>query len=215
MFPHILSVLSLFGVVTVNAMGQTVPTQAVLGKEVLPLNDRYANTFVSDIFKDNILLTLHYMDGSVISGSRVNWGKIEGDFTYSFSLNPHQTFAFHDQILPQFSGTVVKTTNAHFNSSEGFKSDGLLVADGVCHLASFMNWVSRDAGLTVVAPTNHDFARIPDVDRTYGTAIYYMPGQGSSSELQNLYVTNNKTKPVTFTFIYKDNTLTLQIVEAK
>ncbi len=214
MFPNLLSILTMFSVLTANAMGTSVPVQHVLGSENMPMNDRYSNSYVSNVFKENILLTMAYMDGTMKSGSQVDWNKVEAPFTYTFTLNPGQTFAYHDQILPQYVGKVVKTTGAHFGSSEGFVSDGYLVADGVCHLASLINWVARDAKLDVNAPTNHNFAVIPDIARQYGTAIYYSPDAPGSSQLQNLYVTNNQNKPVEFVFTYKNDVLNLKILEA-
>ncbi len=126
-------------------------------------------------------------------------------------LKPGQTFAFHDAVLPKYKDSIAATTHAHFDSSQGFVSDGWLVGDGVCHLASFMNVVARDAHLQVVSPTPHDFAKIPDVPKQYGVAIYYMPGQESSSSLQNLYVTNTFDKPVAFVFIHKKNSLNIRV----
>lgn len=183
----------------------------VLGDAQFSLANRYGNTFVSDVFADNILLTLAYMRGTV-NGS-VDWNAVRAPFVYSITLKPGEVFAFHEDVLPQFEGKVVKTTNAHFGSQEGFKSDGYLVADGVCHLASLINEAATRAGLTVVAPTNHDFAVIPEVDRKYGTAIYFMPGQKGTNEMQNLYVQNNKTVPVTLTFTHKGTSLDVQVTE--
>ena len=186
----------------------------LLGGAKFSLSDRYANTFVSGVFADNILLTLAYMRG-VVHDNTVDWNVVKTPFTYSFVLQPGQVFAFHQDVLPEFIGKVVKTTNAHFGTQEGFKSDGYLVADGVCHLASLINEAAARAGLKVVAPTNHDFAVIPEVPREYGTAIYYMPGQSGTNAMQNLYVENSKDKPVTLTFIYKDNTLSVDVAEVE
>lgn len=184
----------------------------VIGDAEFSLNDRYSNSYVSNVFADNILLTLAYMRG-IIKDNKVDWNAVKAPFTYSFTLQPGDVFAFHQDVLPQFEGKVVKTTTADFDSDQGFESDGYLVADGVCHLASLMNEAATRAGLTVVAPTNHDFAVIPEVDRKYGTAIYYMPGDTSSNQLQNLYVQNNQDKPVTFVFTYKDNALDVKVTE--
>jgi len=74
-----------------------------------------------------------------------------------------------------------------------------------------MNMVATNAGLKVVAPTNHDFANIPDVPREYGTAIYYMPGEDGTSSMQNLYVTNTFDKPVTFVFTHRGNSLDIAV----
>lgn len=212
MFSTIISTIALLSVLA-NQPAVITPKLQILADHSFSLNDRYSNTYVSDVFKDNILLDLAYLQGRVKNPSYINWDDLARPFHYELTLQPNQVFAFHDAILPEYKDKQVITTNAHFDSSEGFKSDGYLVADGVCHLASLINWAARDAKLDVKSPTNHDFAVIPDVPKKYGTAIYYMPGEESSSELQNLYVTNNKTKPITLAFEYKDDTLSVKVVE--
>lgn len=194
----------------------SLPVNAIqtLGSGTFSLTDRYAVPSVSDVFAKNILLTMAYMRGMQITGD-VDWNAVEKPFSYGFTLKPGEVFAFHEDVLPQFEGKVVKTTNAHFGSQEGFVSDGYLVADGVCHLASLINEAATRADLEVMAPTNHDFARIPEVDRKYGTAIYFMPGQKGTNAMQNLYVKNNKDKPVVINFTYKDNSLTVDVTEVK
>jgi hypothetical protein len=188
-------------------------TDTVLSEHTMPMNDRYAVPSVSDVFKDNILLTISYLSGRTKQGDTVDWNTVRQDFTYKLTLQPGDVFAFHNDVLPEYAGKNVITANAHFSAGEGFESDGYLVGDGVCHLASLMNWVARDAGLKVIAPTNHDFAVIQNVSREYGTAIYYSPGQNATNEAQNLYIENTKDKPVTFVFTYKNNVLNLEVTE--
>jgi hypothetical protein len=126
-------------------------------------------------------------------------------------LQPGQVFAYHDAVLPEFAGKVVKTTNAHFDASEGFVSDGYLYGDGVCHLASLMNWSARDANLEVVSLVNHDFAHIPEVPREYGVSIYSAGGASVASEKQNLYIRNNLDTAVSFVFAYDGDRLTVSV----
>lgn len=177
------------------------------------LTDRYPVQMVSDVFRDNILLTLAYMDARVPDKGKINWAAVEKPQTYSFTLKPGEVFAFHEDVLPQFKGKVVKTMNAHFWWDEGFKSDGYLTGDGVCHLASLMYWAARDAGLAALAPTNHDFANIPDVPKQYGVAIFYDPNSPDAGALQNLYITNTFTKPVTFVFTSTGISLDLKVID--
>ncbi|HEX6977462.1 MAG TPA: VanW family protein [Patescibacteria group bacterium] len=186
---------------------------APLATHNMSLEKRYGNTFVNDVFKDNILLTLNYMDGKVKAASDINWAEVEKPAKYEFTLKPGEEFTFHDQVLAAYKGNIVKSTNAHFNYTDGFKSDGYLTGDGVCHLASLIYWTAKDAGLTAIAPRNHDFANIPEVPREYGVSIYDLPGDPGSSQYQNLYITNNKEKDVKFVFEYKDNILTISVVE--
>jgi vancomycin resistance protein YoaR len=164
-------------------------SSVALASHSFSLENRYDDKFVNDVFKENILLTVSYMGSD-------------------FTLEPGETFAFDDKILPEYEGKVTKTTGAHFIASEGFKSDGLLVGDGVCHLASLMYWAAKDAGLTAVSPRNHDFAKINDVPREYGVAIH------SLDPFQNLYITNNLDKPVTFVTDTEGTELTVSVVKS-
>ncbi len=177
----------------------------------MPMNDRYGVASVNEVFKENILLTIAYMRGLVKHDNQINWAQVNKPFHYEFVLKPHENFAFHDDVLPQYQGKVTYTTHAHFDAQEGFISDGYLFGDGVCHAASLMAWVAKDAGLGVIAPTTHNFAIIPDIPKSDGVAIYDSPGETNSSALQNLYITNTKNNPVIFAFDYHDNTLTFTI----
>jgi hypothetical protein len=187
--------------------------ESVLATHEISLENRYPVVSVSNVFKDNILLNMAYLDGRVDSAQDIDWTKLEQSFKSEFTLQPNQTFAYHDALLPQYEGKVTVTTQAHFNSQDGFKSDGYLYGDGVCHLASLINWAAKDAGLEVVAPTNHNFANIPDIPKEYGVAIYYSPGNEAVGARENLYITNNKDKPVSFVFEYKNGTLSVTVTE--
>jgi hypothetical protein len=185
-----------------------------LASRTYSMEARYDVPSVNQVFKDNILLTLKYMDGSVKAKGDISWSDIEKPFHSEFSLNPGEGFAFHDQILPEYKDSVVKTTNAHFNSDQGFLSDGWLVGDGVCHLASFIHVVALEAGLTSVSLARHDFAKINEVPREFGVSIKYMPGEFSNSSRQNLYIVNSLDKPVTFEFDYDGTNLAVSVTEA-
>lgn len=190
------------------------PTDHELARHSFSMENRYAVPSVNTVFKDNILLTIDYMSGKVTNTKDISWPEVEKPFHYAFTLNPNQTFSFHDAVLPQYQGAITKTTNSHFSGSEGFENDGYLYGDGVCHLASLMNWIARDGGLDVVSPTAHDFAQIPEVPKAYGVAIYDDPGSIEASEQQNLYITNNQNHPVTFYFDYENNKLDIQLTES-
>ena len=183
-------------------------SSVALASHSFSLEDRYDNTFVNSVFKDNILLTLNYMDGAVKSKNDINWDYVENPLHYEFTLGPGQEFAFHDGVLPEYSKNIVQTTNAHFNWDEGFKYDGDITGDGVCHLASLIYWTAEDAGLTAYAPSNHNFAKINDVPREFGVAIM------SPNPLGNLYIIDNKDEPVTIAFDYDGESLTVSITEA-
>jgi hypothetical protein len=204
MLPEILLLVHL----AINKPQIEAASSVVLATKSLSMTDRYDNIFVNDVFKDNILLAMNYLDGAVKSKNDVDWNNIEKPFHYEFTLEPGQEFAFHSGILPEYSKNVVKTMNTHFMWSEGYKSDGFLTGDGVCHLASLIYWAAKDASLSAYAPSNHNFATINDIPKEYGVAIM------SPSPLGNLYVTNNKDKPVTFVFNYDGTNLTVGITEA-
>jgi len=185
----------------------------LLASHNISLEDRYNDKFVNDVFKDNILLNIAYLSDRVRKKEDINWDEIKKPLTYRFVLSPKKTFAFHEDVLEKYKDSVAKTTNARFNFSDGFKSDGYLMGDGVCHLASLIYWVAKDAGLDAYAPTNHDFAIIPEIDKKYGVSIYKMPSQMSVNAVQNLYITNNKENEVVFEFNYKDGELKISIFE--
>lgn len=188
-------------------------SSVALASRSFSLEGRYGSKFVNDVFKDNILLTFKYMDGSVKEKTDISWENVEKPFHYEFTLAPGEEFAFHDQILPEYDKNVVKTTNAHFNSYEGFKSDGYLIGDGVCHLASLIYWAAKDAGLNAIAPTNHNFAIINEVPKEYGVSIFAVPKSATGGERQNLYIINSLENPVTFAFDYDGAELTVSVLE--
>lgn len=186
-------------------------TPEVLASREISMEDRYHVPSVSKVFKENILLNLSYLDGRVTKSQDINWGDVTKPFHSEFTLEPNESFAFHDAVLPQYKDSVVMTTNARFNQQDGFKTDGYLYGDGVCQLASLLNWAARDANLDVVQFTNHDFAVIPEVPKKYGVAIYLDPSNESASARKNLYITNNQSKAVTFHFDYENDKLTITV----
>lgn len=183
----------------------------LIAQESIDLSYRYPVPAVSNVFRDNILLNLAYLSGKIKNAQEINWDKVRSPQTYEITLAPGEVFAFHEDVLPEFANKKIVTTNAHFNAAEGFLSDGVLYGDGVCHLASLINWTAQDAGLRVVSQVNHDFMAIPGVDRKYGTAIYYSPGEHGINQAQNLYVENTLEKTVRLVFVYNNNQLTLSV----
>ena len=189
------------------------PKPQTLAVHQFSLGDRYPVASVNNVFKDNILLATAYATGEKLDPSSIEWNSLEKPFTYTLSLRPGQTFAFHSDVLPSYDSSSIKTPDVDFSSQEGFKSDGYLVGDGVCHLASLLYWVAKDAGLNAVAPTRHDFAPVPGVPSQYGTAIYDSGVKSESNELQNLYITNNKDKTITFLFENTGKDLVIKAID--
>lgn len=178
----------------------------VRAERTFSMANRYPVPSVSDVFRDNILLTLAYMNGRVADKTKIDWSEVEKTQTYSFTLQPGEAFAFHESVLPEYQGKVSQTMRAHFNWADGFKSDGWLTGDGVCHLASLIYWAAKDAGLTALAPTNHNFAAIAEVPKEYGVSIF------SGSPQQNLYITNTFDTPVQFAFAYDGTSLSVKVI---
>lgn len=189
---------------------QAAQNEAIYSKH-MSLENRYANKAVNDVMKDNILLTLAYMRGLVHNSSDIDWERVRKPFDYVFTLKPGETYAFQKDSLPEFEHSIVVTTDLHFASQEGFKSDGYLFGDGVCHLASLFYWAAKDANLTAVAPTNHDFAQIPEIPREYGVAIYSQPNEKNTNAHQNLYIQDNFPVSVTFEVSYDGKNLEVKI----
>lgn len=209
MFTSLILLLSLF----THPASILGASSVELSSKTISLETRYQVPSVNQVFKDNILLTLNYMSGTVRGKNDINWENVKKPAQYEFTLNPGERFAFHDTLLSQYKDGVVKTTNAHFNSSDGFLSDRWLYGDGVCHLASLIHWAALDAGLESISLASHDFARIPEISREYGVSIKYMPGETANSARQNLYITNNQNVPVTFVFEYDGTNLKVKVVK--
>jgi len=181
-------------------------SSALLASHSINLENRWDDQFVNDVFKDNILLTLYYLDNKINDKTQIDWGKINQPLKVEFTLKPTETFAFHENTLKEYSDNLVKTTNSHFIGSEGFRNSGHLIGDGVCHLASLMYWVAKDAGLETYNPSDHNFAKINEIPKEYGSGIL------SPNPLGNLYIVNNLEKPVTFSFDFDGKNLTVAVV---
>ncbi|MFC1711422.1 VanW family protein [Patescibacteria group bacterium] len=185
--------------------------EEILATQKLNLDNRYDGSFVNQVFKDNIILSLHYLGGRE-KDKTVDWEEIRKPGLFAFTLNPGEVFAFHANVLPEYEEMLVQTMNSNFFADEGYKNSGFIFGDGVCHLASLINWVATDAGLQVKAKVNHNFRLIPDIPKEYGTSIKYSEN-GGNSQNQNLYVQNNKSFPIEFRFTTSLNDLDLAVVK--
>lgn len=106
MLPNLISLVIAFS--NPIPLSETGSAPVELASHSMSLDDRYPVKSVSDIFKDNILLTMSYMDGKVTTKNDINWDNIREPFDYKFSLNPGEEFAFHNVTLPSYSKNVVK-----------------------------------------------------------------------------------------------------------
>lgn len=216
MITQTLTSIALASLVTLTSLTQGTNTLAPneIAREEISLAERVpGGGFMSDVMADNILLNLAYLNGEVNDPKNINWDEVRKDRIIEFKLEAGKVFAFHEDYFPKYEGQVIKTTNARFNFEQGFKYDGYLMGDGVCHLASLINWVSKDANLLAEAPVNHDFMPIPGIAKEYGVSIYFMPGSREANARQNLYITNTKDKELLFRFIIEDKNLELKILE--
>ncbi len=199
-----------------NSTGQFTaqdPKNRVIGQKQFSMRDRYPVESVNEVMKKNILLDLAYMNGIVTKKSEINWDKITSAFHFEKTLKPGQVFAFHDIVRGEYSDKVAFTSNSHFNASDGYVSDGYLFGDGVCDLASLINWAALDASLTTFVPKDHrSVAQIPGIPDEYGVSIYANPTSGAGSN-NNLYVTNDKDHEVKFHFDFDGVNLKVSITE--
>ena len=213
---------------TASAQLKSEATQAQteLGSRTMSLNKRYGYDLSENaleqssqtesggsVYKDNILLNLAYIEGSVKSKNDINWDQLKQPKTIEMTLKPGQMFAYHDVIDPKYNGENIKTVNTNFGAGDGYKYSDGLYGMGVCHLASLIHWAALDAGLESIAPTNHDFFPIPEVPKEYGVAIYSSPDSQTASALQNLYIKNTLDSKVTFKFDFDGVNLKVSIVK--
>ena len=180
--------------------------QKILVEENLDLTVREPSLEANQGYTDNILLALHYLKSE--ETLPIDWEEVRKPFEVSFVLQPGESFAFHENVLPEFARPAV-TMNSEFLTTEGYKSVWGLGGNGVCHLASLMNWVASEAGLKVVAKANHSFALIPGISQEYGTSIR------SQSSSQNLYIINSLDQSMSFWFKTDSQRLTLKISQLK
>lgn len=213
---------------TASAQLKTEATQAqtILGSRTISLNTRYGYELPENdleqssqtetggsVYKDNILLNLAYIHGSVKNKSDINWDNLKQPKTIEMTLNPGQMFAYHDVIDPKYNGENIKTVKTNFGAGDGYKYSDGLYGMGVCHLASLIHWSALDAGLESTAPTNHDFFPIPEVPKEYGVAIFSSPDSITASQQQNLYIKNTFDTPVTFKFDFDGTNLKVSVVK--
>lgn len=199
-------------------LAEFISPEKVLAQKTMNLRTRYPNSSVNEVFSDNILLNLHYFKGDVDSlkdNGKINWEKVRAPFEFTMTLEPDQTFAYHQNILPEFKDKNVITGKSRFWFDEGYRSDGYLIGDGVCHLASLFNWVSQTAGLGVAAHVNHDFLPVPEIPREFGTSIFYSPTGDRGSASQNLYITNTFSKPVKFNISVNSEEVKIKVVASQ
>ncbi len=181
--------------------------ETILAERQFSLTDRHQDLGVNEVFRKNIWLNLAYFQKAVNEKQDIDWSQANQPTEFSVTLLPQQTFAYHDHVLPEYADSVQLTTAAHFSADEGFVSDGFLYGDGVCHLASLLNWAAQDAGLDVEVTKKHDIAEIPAVPKEYGVSIYTIKSVPGSGARNNLYITNNQEQPVRFQFIYSADRL--------
>ncbi len=187
------------------AMIWPVPREQILAEHTLNLEERLPDSKTgNEVFKYNILLALKYFDGHL---------DLVDSFTTEIELQPGEVFAFHENLLPEFEDKIVKTGWSTYVSQEGYKSLWGLYGNGVCHLASLINWTASDAGLRVVALANHNFSPIPGVPKEYGTSIRYLPDNSWKTKNQNLYIENTLDSPVKFIFYSTLNEVKLKVVK--
>lgn len=181
-----------------------IPREEVLAEHVLDLNERLPDSpFGNEVFKYNILLNLKYIEGDL---------DLSEPFVAEIELEPGEVFAYHENLLPEFEDKPIKTSGTKFIAQEGYKPLAGLYGNGVCHLASFINWVAQDAGLKVTSLVNHNFWPVPGVPKEYGTSIRYLPDNSWKTRNQNLYIENSFDQPVRLVFNSTADEVELKVV---
>jgi hypothetical protein len=187
-------ILGLAAYISVTLTPYSVPVvKSVVVEKSLNLNERTPSPAINEGFSDNMLLSLHYMNNDISDPKNIDWNKIRQPFEVSFTLNPGEVYAFHNNVLDQYKNPKI-TMNSRFMTYEGYRYVAGLGGNGVCHLASLITWAAKSADLEVTALARHDFYPVRGVPREFGTAIM------SQSATQNLYIRNNKDIPITFVF---------------
>ena len=97
--------------------------EEVLAEHFMDLNTRAAGEHVNEVFKFNILLAVE-------------------KFGHSFILEPGEGFAFHENMALEFTDLPMKTGFTRYTAKEGYQTVLGLPGNGVCHLATLMNWVA-------------------------------------------------------------------------
>lgn len=189
------------------------PQSQTLATTHMSLENRaMPGSFMAEIMRDNILLTTAYMRGIVDNPSKIDWDAVREPFEYSFTLKPGEAYSFQKDALPEYAGSIVKTIDVNFAGQDGYKHDGYLMGDGVCHLASLFYKAAIQAGIEATAPTNHDFMPIPEIERKYGVSIYSMPGSAEANSKQNLYIRNNTSGTIEFKISYDGVNMTTEVI---
>jgi len=182
-----------------------IPREEILAEHTLNLEERLPDSeFGNEVFKYNILLALKYIEGDPDLGE---------PFIAEVELQPGEVFAFQENLLPEFENKNVKTGWTKYIAQEGYKPLSGLYGNGVCHLASLINWVAADAGLEVTALANHNFWPVPGVPKEYGTSIRYLADNSWKTKNQNLYLENTFDYSVKLIFEASDKEVYLRVVK--
>lgn len=194
-----------------EALFSAPPQTEVFSSRAFSLDNRYAVKSVNEVMKKNILLNIAYLGRQVEDKGDINWDLLLQPSHTQFELKPNETFAYHDIVKNEYQSSLALTTETSFNAADGYLSDGYLYGDGVCHLASLMNWVARDAGLEVNVPKDHrSVGPINEVPDEYGVSIYKNAAANIGAN-NNLYITNNREVPVTFHFEFDGSVLKISV----
>lgn len=212
---------TLLTISTFILMGNNLISGAVPGTQPqtlattqISLEDRaMPGSFMASVMRDNILLTIAHMRGIVDNPKSIDWETVRKPFEYSFELKPGETYAFQRDSLQEYKDSIVKTIDVNFAGQDGYKSDGYLMGDGVCHLASLFYKAALIAGIEAKAPTNHNFMPIPEIEREYGVAIYSMPGNPEANASQNLYIKNDTSGVIKFVIKYDGKNLETKVLK--
>ena len=202
--------------VPIVQLAQAEAGEEILAERQLDLTTRHPDENINGVFADNILLAVWYFSGQSQPPEST---RILDRIIVEVELGPGEVWAFHDMVLPEFKPEALETSGGsliasgtRYTAKEGYRTALGLPGNGVCHLATLMNWVASEAGLEVTAKVNHNFAPVPGVPEKYGTSIRYSPDGSLNSANQNLYIKDNFDDPIRLIFTLEGSSLKLRIV---
>ncbi|KKQ14786.1 MAG: hypothetical protein US28_C0029G0011 [Candidatus Daviesbacteria bacterium GW2011_GWA1_36_8] len=81
MFASVLSSVLIFSLISLNTIGVPVSEpKTVLSSRSISLEQRQPDRYINSVFKDNILLNMAYLRGSVTSKENLSWDEVRKPF---------------------------------------------------------------------------------------------------------------------------------------
>lgn len=164
-----------------GAQAQSLPERQLLTTRMMSLGNRHLSSEINAIWAKNILLAVSRI-------SPLDAGRLKEDPTFLGSI----------QMVPDAEFSFVKEAGPTLTEKDGFLSDGILPGNGVCHLASLINWALEDASISGIEINNvvpHS-APIPGIPNNRAVSIL------SADPKQDLVIKNKGKVTLELVFRY-------------